>query len=100
MIPACLSVRLFDQARPKAAFVYLVHSERTGELTASLASLQNNFMSRYKGYSVILFHNLPVPSKSPIVPSDMRHVRWVELHSFDLFPDHYEWQEHASQKDW
>ena len=99
-LPTCQAFRLFDQARPRAAFVYLVHSQRTNELTASLASLQSNFLSLYKGYHVLLFHNLPMPSKASLVPSNMAHVRWIELQGFDNFPAHYQWQEHASQRDW
>lgn len=95
-----ISFDVFRQTRPRAAFVFLVHSSRTGELTRSLESLQQNFLSTYPGYQVLLFHNSPISLQQSIVPDNMRYVSWIMLNNFDKFPENYEWQDHPSQQHW
>ncbi len=95
-----ISFDVFRQTRPRAAFVFLVHSSRTGELTLSFEALQKNFLSTHPGYQVLLFHNSPISLQHTIVPDNMRHVSWIMLNNFDEFPENYEWQDHPSQQHW
>lgn len=106
--PAAISgVGLFDMATlpsgvtdnstlpiPRAAFLYLVHSERLDQLSSSLQSLFKYFNNAY-GYPVVLFHEpelQPIPAMKQLsdgLSANQRcYLHWQQV--VFTFPDGFD----------